>query len=820
MKRSKVKLWGSIVGAIVLIAALATLPGLVMASGTANVANKAEFLAALKNSSIDTIALTADISFTEKDGLQTVSRSGSTSVTIDGQGHTLEVLKSVPWLKGGSIFFKSGYRAVTVKDIALKGNAFDGMFDTKTAINFVFENITLDGPALLRMEKDGGNVVIKDSDLTLRKREGKSDGYFYSSEAVEMFNGELHLNGTVNIDKQNSGGDLDHDEVFYFRNKATKFFIDEGAVVTINNDSTPPKGGYWSGLTFICNETNQHEFTIGKDAQFSFVSKGGIITEEWPFNKFTVEEGANVDMRVEVIPNPTTLTCADLGVYFRARNINIAPNATWTVEAVGNTNGVREAVIGANNLTVGDNAVFMVKSSDTAANDLVRLYGKSPVITLDSPARVLFYHGDNPHTNPATFALSSTSGGIDGWAHDGKPADFTLKLIGTGVRAWKTSSTPVGIDGWDIAKEADGVWGTDDVTKVFTFQATYARDGALKKAAITAGAENLAPVGNPADPVNGLVTLKNASVLEFTGKVTYIPGEEPSPTPEPTPTDEPTPTPTPTEEPTPTQTPTPTPTPTEEPTPEPPVLLDFVDVTSTVDIIETTSNDSTVEVIYDVIVNPADLDKEVEMVFTDKDGNVLDLTYTTEFVHVDGAPEDEYQLVVTISNNSRLTNALKGGGVVTATATVTAGTAVDSDSTFIKYPSTTGGGNESTASFKIALSGPETLRVFRNNPETELVYSVRYLPEVGYAYPEPPYSLIYTDISGNPVDTTDLGVLDTTWTEVGDGIYQLKILFDTATLSATLNSARYVYVDVTAYAQTPIEIIDVSERTTIMLALA
>jgi hypothetical protein len=192
--------------------------------------------------------------------------------------------------------------------------------------------------------------------------------------------------------------------------------------------------------------------------------------------------------------------------------------------------------------------------------------------------------------------------------------------------------------------------------------------------------------------------------------------------------------------------------------------------------------------------------------FKDADGNDLNLDYTTEFIPVVGGADGEYTLVVTVKNNSKVINALKGNGYIAATATVTAGTASDSDTSLIKWPATIVPPDDIPpvqVRYSIHLTGEELVFATKTNPVLEVVYDVEYLPEVGYSYPHLPYNLIYTDTSGELVDDAEAGILAPTWTEVGAGLYQLKVRFDSATLRAYIDKNAFLYIDVAAYASIP-----------------
>jgi hypothetical protein len=520
-----------------------TFPGTL--NGVATVSTGADFVKAAADSAVTKIVLAEDITF---DDFQRFERKTASGLVIDGAGGVgrygrpfrLAVTKSAAWDCPAdptgyvSLEFRN-FKSVTFQNLTLYGEAFNGFAYSQKAIDFTFDRVSFDGPALAIVKnclKSYGyaHVTIKDSDINLRGRNPKLKTdlcYLYPSEAVEIGFGDVILDGAVNITKTPTALkrdlDLDHDEIFYFREKEGNVIVKPGASVNILNKSDALKSCYWSGLIYKGCCLADLGLIIGEGATFNFETDGGIVTENG-IKRFDVASGADVSFLVNVPHNKAgraSLAACDNGSYFRSENINVAPGAKVDFVVRGDTLYAAEAVVGVNSLSVGEDATFRVVSPDnTVGNTVLRLHGSKPSIYFDRPEEVLLYNGNKTATKKSTIVALAAAGACEGGDCALKDIDFTF--VGSGVRTWPNTANVVQIldySAWTLDLSGSKVWTTGTRSKAFTLKAGINKtNGNLVKPTVDNVADLLAfGSPSPADPSQGILTFGDKSVVQFNG---------------------------------------------------------------------------------------------------------------------------------------------------------------------------------------------------------------------------------------------------------------------------------------------------------------
>jgi hypothetical protein len=474
----------------------------------------ASFETAVKDDGVAEVVIDADITIERK-----IEATRNNDLTIRGadKSHLLIEDEKLPAnAMDFTMTFRGNYKNITFSAIGIKGHSYGASVNAPVKdARVVFDNVTYVGPALYHGVVTGNTGVIKDSDITLRVLNEKVK---YTSEAMHAFNVELV--GNVRITKEEESGE-DYDEVFYFSLPDGDLTVAENADVKIVNLSKAAGSVYWSGLLFIeGGNANKHSFVVRDGARFGYDGAGGCILEQWPLDKFAIGKGAEVNMRLGVPGGKSMFRRDDNGAYFRAKEIVLAEGAVWNYTLRGDVGERRDALLGAENLTVDENAVLRVKAPENVkGEDILRFYGKKPRMTLNKPKEVLLYNGARTFTPVSALSAAQAGDGYGVLA----AGPIELNFTGKGIRAWNAGKEKIGIDdNWKVdTAAAHGEWGVPaSQGNLFTLTAAVGNDGALIDPSSKPHAGSAPPNPDPADPhpQRGLKSFANKSVIQFDGE--------------------------------------------------------------------------------------------------------------------------------------------------------------------------------------------------------------------------------------------------------------------------------------------------------------
>ncbi|MDR2132882.1 MAG: hypothetical protein LBP30_05985 [Clostridiales Family XIII bacterium] len=480
--------------------------------GAVTVSDFKSFEAAVKDDSVKEIVIDADITIERK-----IEATRNNDLTIRGADKSILLIEDEKLPANALDFtmtFRGNYKNITFSAIEIHGHSYGASVNAPVrGARVVFDNVRYIGPALYHGVVEGNTGVIKDSAITLRVRNEKVR---YTSEAMHAFNVELV--GDVRITKEEESGE-DYDEIFYFSLPEGDLIVAENADIKIANLSKAAGSAYWSGLLFIeGGNANKHSFVVKDGARFSYDGVGGCVLEQWPLDKFTIGKKAEVNMRLSVPGGKSMFRRDDNGAYFRAKDIVLAEGAVWNYILRGDAGERRDALLGAENLTVGEGAVLRAKAPENVkGEDLLRFYGKKPRVTLNKPKEVLLYNG--ARTSTPVSAISAAQAG-DGYGVSAA-GPIELDFMGKGIRAWDVGKEKIGIDdNWKVdTAAAHGEWGVPAAQgHLFTLTAAVGGDGALIHPNSKPHAGSAPPNPDPADPQRGLKSFANKSVIQFDGE--------------------------------------------------------------------------------------------------------------------------------------------------------------------------------------------------------------------------------------------------------------------------------------------------------------
>jgi hypothetical protein len=402
------------------------------------VSDFASFENAVKDDTVTEITLGSDITIPKK-----ISVKRSTDLIIDGNNKTYTLIEDQTLPANASDYtmtFAGSYQNLTFRNIKMQGHSYGASVSAPVEnVRVLFDNVEYLGPALYRGVSKGNTGVLKDSDITLQVLSSKVK---YTSEAMHVSNAEL--TGNVRIKKMPSQGN-DYDEIFYFPNADGRLIVDKNADVRIENLSAAVGSRYWSGLLYIDGgAANTHAFVVREGARFSYEGMGGCIIEQWPLDEFLIEKGAKVDMRLSIPSGKSKFKVNDNGAYLRAKRIVLEEGAALHYALTGDVEYHREAMLGVDDLTVGEGAVLRVKAADNAtAENIVRFYGNNPRMTLNKPEDVLFYNGAQTTLPNAALSVAQKGDGYNVSA----AAPIALSFTGKGISAWDAGNTKTDING-------------------------------------------------------------------------------------------------------------------------------------------------------------------------------------------------------------------------------------------------------------------------------------------------------------------------------------------------------------------------------------
>jgi hypothetical protein len=504
------------------------------------VKNESEFKAALKDASVTYIRLTADIELKKNDATYTINPK-KPSLVIDGTDsrgvrHTLSehpdntaIGLAIVAVRSGSAAIKS----ITVQNIDVVGSQEYGIvhiYDcAKNDITLTFDNVDYRGPALTVAygSSSKNKVIVRNTNILLDPALSK---YNRASEAVSSWYTEIQ--GTVNIDRYGSSFNEDYDEIFLLLYKNSKLVVAENAVLNVNNYANPidhkSKSAYsYSGLVgtwWPSCDTSSVELMRGARVTYNGIGPvvDDLVREDSSLanlDKFTIGESASFRINTAASGIGKKFPKSDFNnSYFDVGTLVVATGAALEYVYSGEMYA-GEKMLSANVITTKLGAVFRVGAPDnTKAECAVSLEGKNAYVYFEAPRHVLIYNGNK--TEGSTYALmNGESCKIAGFG-------FTAQNI----KLWDKGSSSLGLrtngSGWSVVSDQYHAWATSSVFGAYFFGALLSKN---KKAG---GSELLdepvvEPVypptlsfyndRNPADPVVGIKTLFNRSVLEING---------------------------------------------------------------------------------------------------------------------------------------------------------------------------------------------------------------------------------------------------------------------------------------------------------------